>query len=382
MKVSMSDIYRLPQPEFGSELVTLLFEIERLRADIGTGTTPHDTHVELHQLFDTVMSVVSARIEGNHTTVYQALEAADQPSGSADDEQVREITNIVRAARFLDERDPELPITHSLVRDLHARAVSDLSREGDPTPGDYRRMDVAIRGSSHRPPSWVTVHAEMAELLDFANQERPLHEQMLQIALAHHRFVWIHPFRNGNGRVSRLFTYAMLRRTIFATRGYSALNPTSVFGNDRAAYITALEAADALDEIGTTAWARFFIHGIRDDLARIVQLQQQDFVVMSLVGPTLTTLARDGLITTVEHRVLRRVLASGTVKAGDLEPEAPGSASSRSRLIRDLLDRGLLKQADEGPRFYRLSLARGPIASRLIGRLKGLGMLPRMLSDD
>lgn len=36
----MDDKYALPEPGFKSELVTLLFEIERLRANIGTGSTP------------------------------------------------------------------------------------------------------------------------------------------------------------------------------------------------------------------------------------------------------------------------------------------------------------------------------------------------------
>jgi len=379
----MSDPYRLPPLTFGSELVVALFEIERLRADIGTGTTPPDTLVELHNLFDLVMSVVSARIEGNHTTVYEAIERVDDDAtGDRVDEQLGEIANIMDAARHLDLLDAAEPLTHALVRDLHARTVAGLTREGDPTPGSYRSVDVAIPGSAHQPPSWVTVHAEMSGLLDFANADRPLHEQMLQIAIAHHRFVWIHPFRNGNGRVSRLFTYAMLRRTIFATRGFSALNPTAVFGNDRAAYIGALESADGPTDEGVVQWATFFARGIRDDLRRLVQLQDQAYVEGELVGPALDRLLRDGAISALERRALGVVLAKGTVKAGDLSEVVPGTPSNRSRIIRELLDRRLLQQASEGPRFYRLSLSRGPLALRLIRRLDELGHLPRMLSDD
>ncbi len=220
----MVDKYTMPRLDFESPLVATLFEIERLRADIGTGDTPRDTFLELHQLFDLVMSVVSARIEGNHTTVYDALDQIDASVGSSAD-QLREITNIAATARFIDSLPPEAPLTHNLIREIHRRVVDGLSREGDPTPGAYREHEVAITNSAHVPPTWVTVHPEMTSLLDFANESKPLHEQMLQIAVAHHRFVWIHPFRNGNGRVSRLFTYAMLRKTIFATRGFSALNP-------------------------------------------------------------------------------------------------------------------------------------------------------------
>lgn len=377
----MTDKYSIPRLDFESSLVATLFEIERLRADIGTGDTPRDTFVELHHLFDFVMSVVSARIEGNHTTVYDALEQIETaPTSSAD--QMREIRNIADTARFIDGLDPDVPLSHNLVREIHRRVVDGLVREGDPTPGTYRNQEVAITNSAHVPPSWVTVHPEMTSLLDFVNQVRPLHEQMLQIAIAHHRFVWVHPFRNGNGRVSRLFTYAMLRKTIFATRGYSALNPTAVFGNDRDAYISALERADDLTGEGTVAWAEFFVRGIRDDVARLIELQRHAYVIDELVGPALASLQRDGVVTPAENAALRAALERGVIKAGDLDDIVPGPAHLRSRFIRSLRERSLLQQAEEGPRFYRLSLSRGPLAPRLIRRLDALGHLPRMLSND
>ncbi|MGC0369760.1 Fic family protein [Microbacterium sp. SLBN-111] len=377
----MTDKYAIPRLDFESQLVATLFEIERLRSDIGTGDTPRDTYLELHHLFDFVMSVVSARIEGNHTTVYDALDQIET-GGSTSADQISEIRNIAATARFIDQLPPDAPLTHTLVREIHRRTVDGLVREGDPTPGSYRVVDVAITDSAHVPPSWVTVHAEMSALLDFANQERPLHEQMLQIAIAHHRFVWIHPFRNGNGRVSRLFTYAMLRKTIFATRGYSALNPTAVFGNDRDAYISALERADDLSAEGTISWAEFFVSGIRDDVARLIDLQHHDFVIERVVGPALDSLLHDGLVSRDSHAALRASLERGVVKAGDLVDVVPGTAAQRSRFIRALRERNLLQQAEEGPRFYRLSLSRGPLAPRLIRRLDALGYLPRMLSDD
>ena len=377
----MTDKYVIPRLDFESQLVAILFEIERLRSDIGTGDTPRDTYLELHRLFDFVMSVVSARIEGNHTTVYDALDQIESGISSTAD-QLSEIKNIAETARFIDSLPAEAALTHTLIREIHRRTVDGLVREGDPTPGSYRKVDVAITESTHVPPSWVTVHAEMSALLDFANAERPLHEQMLQIAIAHHRFVWIHPFRNGNGRVSRLFTYAMLRKTIFATRGYSALNPTAVFGNDRDAYISALERADSLTADGTIAWAEFFVSGIRDDIARLIELQRHEFVIDHLVGPALDSLLRDGVVSREAHAALRVTLERGVVKAGDLEDVIRGSAAQRSRFIRGLRERNLLQYAEEGPRFYRLSLSRGPLAPRLIRRLDTLGYLPRMLSDD
>lgn len=375
-------MYSLPEPGFNSELTRLIFEIERLRANVGLSTTPAGIYRELHTLFDLLMSVVSARIEGNHTTVYDALSGASTDQSDTSEDQLREIRNISATAYFIEQQDPARPLTHSLIREIHRLAVENLEREGDKTPGEYRQSDVRISGSAHVPPEWFNVHADMTDLLDFANSELQPQQQMLQIALAHHRFVWIHPFTNGNGRASRLFTYAMLRRTIFSTRGYSALNPTSVFGNDRNLYISALEAADDLSEEGTTAWATFFAQGIRDDLERIVNLQDHTYVEDKLLGPAIHSLLDDGVIDGQTMNALKIVLNKGTVKSGDLTSALGTDPSYRSRVIRGLLDRGLLRQASDGPRFYQLSLSRGPIALRLIHQLNHLGLLPKMLASD
>jgi Fic family protein len=59
----------------------------------------------------------------------------------------------------------------------------------------------------------------------------------MKVAQVHHRVGWIHPFKNGNGRVVRLLTYAMLIQYGFNERaGGRVLNPTAVFCNNRDIY--------------------------------------------------------------------------------------------------------------------------------------------------
>ncbi|WP_395245112.1 Fic family protein [Agromyces sp. MMS24-K17] len=381
----MNKKYELPPVDFGSDLVRYAFEVERLRGDLGNGTTPARTLTELHALFRLVMSVVSARIEGNRTTVYDALSELP-PLGSAapvESDALREITNILDGIDFIDATDPTTPLSHIFVRELHRITVDGLRREGDSTPGEYRRRDVSIAQSAHTPPSHVYVHAEMSELLDFVNRDMPTHQQMIHAAIAHHRFVWIHPFGNGNGRVSRLFTYAMLRRNGFdSIPGYRAVNPTAVFGNDRDGYYSALEAADDLSPTGTIGWCEFFVHGLRDDLARLIQMQDFTFLTERLIDPAVDRLIASGGATAAEGSALKLAARSGVVKAGDLEPAFSGSPSQRSLAIRSMLERGLLVRDESGPRFYRVSLARAPLGPYVIRQLDELGHLPRILRDD
>lgn len=70
--------------------------------------------------------------------------------------------------------------------------------------GRYRDMKVIITGSHYPTTAPDKLDREMGRLLEWANQER---EQLHPVEFAaelHKRFVFIHPFKDGNGRVARL----------------------------------------------------------------------------------------------------------------------------------------------------------------------------------
>ena len=114
----------------------------------------------------------------------------------------------------------------------------------------------------------------------------------------------------------------------------------------------------------------------RVDLGRLTGLSPASITTIC------AQLISEGIISEETRQILRLVAEKGVVKAGDLSEVLPGSATQRSRAIKSLVDRDLLRHSSDGPRFYHLSLAHGPIAARLIRRLDELGYLPKMLSND
>ena len=62
----------------------------------------------------------------------------------------------------------------------------------------------------------------------FINQDGADKYDLLKTAIAHHRFTWIHPFGNGNGRVVRLLTYALMIKYGFNVKNGKIINPTAV----------------------------------------------------------------------------------------------------------------------------------------------------------
>jgi Fic family protein len=374
----------LPEIQFDSELVRVSFELERLRGQIGRGTTPASIFVELHALFQLLTSIASARIEGNRTTINDAVRGlqSSRPRGDGSPDQFREISNIQEAMAFLDELDETIPLTHVLVRSLHESTVRGLEREGDPNPGEYRRVNVGITHADHTPPSHVLLMPEMDDFLDFANREVPAHQQLVQAAIAHHRFLWLHPFQNGNGRVSRLISYFMLRRHGFVSPvGLRAVNPTAVFGSDRLGYYDALAGADDLSDAGVREWCTFFVSGMKVDLQRLERLQHFDFVTDELIGPSLDRMKSVGDLTQPEASVMKRAVARGEIKAGDVADILPGSPSQRSVSLRRLIDRRLLIPTREGSRYYRPSFGPNDLTVHIVRRLDAIGMLPSILKD-
>ncbi|MEQ1737353.1 MAG: Fic family protein, partial [Rhodoglobus sp.] len=374
-----------PAIEFDSELVARIFELERLRARLGVGSTPASTFRELHALFQFLMSVVSARIEGNRTTVSEAASGlrAERAGAEVATDQLKEIDNIQRAMSYIDGLPADQPLTHKLVRELHTMAVDGLVREGDPTPGHYRTVEVEILRATHRPPGYHTLMPEMSDFIDFVNVDANPRSQLIHVAIAHHRFLWIHPFRNGNGRVSRLLSYFMLRRHGFVSPlGMRTVNPAAVFGSNRTQYLDALAVADDLSDAGVIAWCEFFIQGMTVDLERVISLQNLDFVTSKLIEPSIRKFHRAGGVSADEQDALIRTAHLEIAKASDLADVFRGSPSQRSQRIRSLVDRGLLVPIEPGARKYRLSFGPNELTGFVVRQLDEIGYLPPMLRDD
>lgn len=381
------DPIKYPQFPFDSDLTRAVIRLERERANLNRGTTPHEIFLQLKDLFQLLTSIMSARIEGNRTSLLDAVSGAARLRDSSApielNDGVEEILNIQRAVDFIDEKVESLPIDHLFIRDLHRIVVSGLSREGDRTPGAYRLGEVSIGRSNHRPPWPADVPDCMSSLIAFIGEGAEPQMQLLQTAIAHHRFLWIHPFGNGNGRTARLLTYAMLvKQGYTSATDYRAVNPTAVFGSDRQGYYDNLEAADSLSNDGMVAWCTYVLSGLNTDLKKVGRLTDKDFVTEELLIPAVERLRAAGGVTSREAAALGIAARKTIVKAGDLEQAFPGSPSTRSQAIRRLTDRALLGATAPGARTYQLIFAPNELTVHLVNRLNFAGLLPTILRED
>lgn len=102
--------------------------------------------------------------------------------------------------------------------------------------GRIRNAGVRISGANFVPPNARKVPDLMEELIHWVNEEDLEMHPVVKAAVFHHRFVWIHPFFDGNGRTARL-----VFNLLFLKEGFP---PAIILKVDRKKYYTALNDAN------------------------------------------------------------------------------------------------------------------------------------------
>jgi len=368
-------------PDFGFEhpLTGPIVELERVREKFDHGTTPRRIFFELRDIFQLATSMTSARIEGNHTTVIDVVDALSEndDNGARIPEAVMEVTNIQDGISFIEENIQSSIIDKAFICELHRIVVRDLVREGDERPGAYRLKPVHINKSAHIPPAPADVSEHMDELIQFINEKHGPQFDLLKDALAHHRFAWIHPFTNGNGRVARLLTYAMMAKQGFIdSSGIRALNPTAVFGSNREQYYEHLSKADSLKSQDLLAWSEYMLSGVKAELDKVANLQDVDYVNNEILLPALKRSIDRKHITPQEHDMLKVAIQKDTVQSGDFSAIVRGSIATRARAVQALREQRLLRQIPGATRIYQIRLSGNAITSDVMRTLDDNGFLP------
>lgn len=153
----------------------------------------------------------------------------------------------------LDLIKSETPLTEKFIRELHTLILKEDSfKEAQTADGQPTRRKIEVGKYKTRPNHVVTVTGEtsyfatpeetpakMKELVDWFREERERLD-VDPIALAavfHHKFILIHPFDDGNGRVARI-----LMNFILMQFGYP---PVIIKTEDKENYFSVLRIADA-----------------------------------------------------------------------------------------------------------------------------------------
>lgn len=381
MKTNNTEL-RLPKIDFESPIMDSIIELEVLRYKRLYGSTPPLIFFQLKRIFHMLESIGSARIEGNNTTIADYVESTKVYTGErrlfGDEEDIIQIENGEDAMQYIEEQIDNINIDKFFLRELHSITVKNLSpeKEGAKNPGCFRLNNVAIHKSTHIPPDFTQVEMLIDELLDFVNEECSPKFDLLKIAIAHHRFVWIHPFENGNGRVVRLFTYAMLLKKGIFNRSERIINPTAVFCSNRNEYYDYLSQADKYTDEGLVAWAGYVLKGLKTEVEKIDKLLDYTYLLTTILLPALKDALDHSYITNVEYTILKVAFEKGEFQASDIKFVLGTNSSDTSRLISKLRNQGMVIPVRPNTRKYAPAFSNGLLLRSILSMLDINGFLP------
>ncbi len=157
-----------------------------------------------------------------------------------------EAKNHIAALGFLDHIVADnTQLTEHLVKQYHSMLFEKIDYVDTPDgririeAGRYKTENnhvIRLDGQIHNFTDALQVTCEMEKLLEWYKREKPTLHPIELAALMHHRLVALHPFTDGNGRVSRL-----VMNTVLMQAGYT---PAIIPVEEKRAYLEALQSAD------------------------------------------------------------------------------------------------------------------------------------------
>lgn len=251
-------------------------------------------------------------------------------------------------------------------KEFYLNAPEELLRVGSGertflmTPGQWRTKDGEdVVVGRHLPPSSERVGEFMAyfeERFRFARLGQA--SRISAIAGAHHRFNFIHPFPDGNGRVSRLMSHAMAAAAGVGAHGLWSISRGLARGlESRSDYMRMMDHADSPRQGDLDGRGNLSLQALTDFTVWFLKIciDQIDFMSDLFALDTLNArlgafVARSGALKPEAHRLLEEALIRGEFDRGVAARITGLPERSARRVLNDVIASGLLaSETPKGP---------------------------------
>ena len=352
-------------PESVSDRVA---ELIRMAEKIGANLH-EDTKASLADLLCVVNCYYSNRIEGHNTTLNDIQRALDDDLDNDDKRRNLQIEARahIRVQRDIDRRHragtlPD-PVSPDFLRYLHKAFYEGASDEmltledgSRFVPGEIRTREVEV--GRHVAPKASAVQGLLEYFSrQYASQKLGLSTRVMALASAHHRMLYIHPFPDGNGRVTRLMSHAMVMQSGLGASGLWSISRGLARGfENRDDYKSKLAWADlsrmndfdgrgALSRSTLIDFTEWFLDVCKDQMTymsgilELETLKERLRKYLSSIGQREET-----------FRILERVILQGQMPRGEARYSTGLAERATRNILSDLLDAKLLQsKTPKGP---------------------------------
>lgn len=240
----------------------------------------------------------------------------------------------------------DIPITENYLKQLH-RDLLRYSQKDERHRGEYKtlRNDVGAFDESGKMVGVVFETAtpfdtpsRMAELVSWLNEVRELKRlhPLLIVAIFIVVFLEIHPFQDGNGRLSRILTTLLLLQAGYAYVLYSSLE--SVIENSKENYYLALRQTQGTirrKEPDWQPWLTFFLRALQQQKRQLaIKVERERKAIIDLSELAIS--------------ILDYVKAHGRVTTRDMVREVGASPNTLKATFSSLVRKGLLARHGGG----------------------------------
>jgi len=347
-------------------LENLAFDLAREASEL-SGQLHPAVRQSVAELVRSMNCYYSNLIEGHNThprDIDRAL-ADDYSSDPRKRDLQQEARAHIEVQRMIDVRSgyPTPPASRAFIewahREFCARLPETLLTVENPdtgervpvVPGEMRQRGVAV--GRHVPPPAADLPEFMHRFEDAYDSERLTKtRRAIAAAAAHHRLLWIHPFMDGNGRVTRLMSHAMLLDLGLGSALWSVSRGLARRADEYKRLLMAadaprrgdLDGRGALSQSALIDFCAFFLECCLDqvrfmrDLLEPAELQRRIELYVQ-EEEHAERLPKRSFI------VLREALVSGEVERGRVYRLLETSDRTARRVVNPLIEKGLLVSA-------------------------------------
>lgn len=276
-----------PHPyTFSPIVVNLISEISALKGELSTSRRAVKDEYQISTLANIDAVHYSTKIEGNKLTRDQVTKALESNKKISINHDLHEIINYSKARKFILENHSQKKIDIDFILAIHSMLLEKIVI--GKLKGHFREAQNVIRDSKSKaiiylPPEAKDVLHLMKGLLHYIYKSQV--EKVGPLILApifHYEFVTIHPFMDGNGRLARLITNAILTNSGFDVQKYAAIEKQHE--KNRALYYQSLRSLQAQNYYdipahqNITSWIIYWLECLKETykeaLTRVSPLSQ------------------------------------------------------------------------------------------------------------
>jgi len=299
---------------------------------------------------DAVIKTVhhGTHIEGNDLTYLQTKKILEGGEVYGKPRDIQEIINYRNVITLLDElafkRGGYEP---DMLKEIHKLTVEKIvSAE---KVGVFRTSQVVIKDEVtgevvFSPPPFIEIPYLLDDFFAWLNSSEALEiHPILKAGITHYILVAIHPFVEGNGRVSRAFATLILIRDGYDIKKFFSLEEH--FDSDPASYYEAFSNVDKQSKnIGArdlTAWLEYFTQAVAAELSQIKEKVKR----LSIDTRLKVKMGEQVSLSERQVRLFEYVSDQGSAGMLDLKKVLPMvSDDTILRDVRDLLEKGIIKK--------------------------------------